>query len=535
MSQMTKYRMPGIFLALLTSVAAMALPAGSVRPQLVIGIVIDGLDQQYVDLLRERFGRDGFNRLLNEGVVITDVDYGTNLDATAATAVLMTGTSPATNQIAGAEVYDRDRNLSFPAVLDPGAMGNFTNETFSPRALSVSTLADEVRISGGGVNRVFSIAASPTQAIVLGGHSANAALWLNAETGAWATSTFYKDLPTSVSHRNRLRPLSARLDTMQWTPLGRAEDYPGLPEHITHYPFRYVFPRGQAARYDMFAASPLANSEVTDLAGEIIADLKLGTTAEGPDMVSLAYTLKPYDYTKNQDNRYELIDTYLRLDRDLARLMTMADNQVGRGNALIFLAGTPPSSRSRRDDERWNIPYGEFSTKKAKSLLNMFLMAKYGNGEWVTAFNNDQFYLNHKLIDEQRLSAYEVRREAASFLEKMTGVDRVITADEILSGRGDSFLEALQRNTVASRSGDLFVEVSPGWETVDDISSQASPTRVKYVHRAQAPVGPMIIMAPGAEPRTITTPVDARAIAPTLARQLRIRSPNAARTPPVSL
>lgn len=29
---------------------------------------------------------------------------------------------------------------------------------------------------------------------------------------------------------------------MQWTPLKPAEAYVGLPDHITHYPFRYTFP-----------------------------------------------------------------------------------------------------------------------------------------------------------------------------------------------------------------------------------------------------------------------------------------------------
>ena len=59
-------RMPRLVVALITSVAAMAVSAANpaVRPQLVVGIMIDGLDTQYLDLLREQFGPDGFNRLL---------------------------------------------------------------------------------------------------------------------------------------------------------------------------------------------------------------------------------------------------------------------------------------------------------------------------------------------------------------------------------------------------------------------------------------------------------------------------------------
>lgn len=525
-------KMSGLMLALLTSVVSIALGAeAQIPPRLVLGIMIDGLDQQYIDLLRSQFGDDGFNRLLREGVVIANADYGTNVDATAATAMVMTGASPSTTSVTGARLYDRDGRRSVAAMTDPDAMGNFTGETFSPRALSVSTIADEVRIAGGGVTRVFSIAPDPAQAVILAGHCANAALWLNDKTGNWATSTFYKDIPTAVTYRNRLKPLSARLDSMQWTPLKGREAYPGLPDHITHYPFRYTFPRGNTGRYALFAGSPKINAEVTDLAGELIDDLKLGTSADGADMVNIAFTLKPYDYTKNQDNRYELMDSYLRLDRDIARLIAKAESNVGHGNALIFVAATPPTGRSRRDDERWSIPYGEFSTRKAKSLLNMYLMARFGNGDWVNSFFNDQFYLNQKLIDEKHLDAHSVRLEAAAFLEKMAGVDKVYTLDEIMGGRGDDRLEAMQRNTHAAAAGDLFIEVAPGWETIDDIDSPASDSRIHYVKRVAAATAPVFIMAPDVDARTIDTPVDIRVVAPTVARLLRIRSPNGAAFP----
>ena len=54
--------MPRLVLALITSVVAMAVPAeAQQRPRLVVGIMVDGLDQQYIDLLRDRFGAGGFN------------------------------------------------------------------------------------------------------------------------------------------------------------------------------------------------------------------------------------------------------------------------------------------------------------------------------------------------------------------------------------------------------------------------------------------------------------------------------------------
>lgn len=531
-----RHTVPGIVMAIIGSMVSLAMPASAgVRPQLVIGIMVDGLDQQYLDLLRGQFGPGGFNRLMEQGVVIPNADYGTGVDATAAAAMLATGAPPSTTSISGAMIYDRAAGRAVPAMNDPEAMGNFTPQTYSPRALSASTLSDEVKIAGGGVTRTFSIAPDPAQAVILAGHNANSAIWLNEKTGNWATSTFYKDFPTSVTYRNRVTPLSARLDTMRWTPALAPDRYPGLPEHLTHYPFSYVFPRGSADRYAMFAASPKCNTEVTDIATLLIDDLKLGTTTDGADMINLTYTLAPFDFTRNEDNRYELMDSYIRLDRDLARLFSAADRAAGAGNTLFYLAATPPTGRVRRDNEKWNIPFGEFSTKKAKSLLNMFLIAKYGNGDWVKAFYDKQFYLNNQLIDERHLDAREVRLESAAFLEKMSGVDHVYTVDEILAGRGDAHYEALQRNTHAASSGDLFIEVAPGWETVDDLSAPVQAQRTQYVRRAAPATAPVFILAPNVESRTINTPVDIRAVAPTVARLLRIRSPNAASLPPVVL
>lgn len=525
----SRYAMPGIFLALITSVVSMALPVDArVSPKLVVGVVIDGLDKQYLDMLREQFGNDGFNRLLRDGVVISNADYGTNVDATAATAMLMTGASPSTTSITGSYIFDRESQRTIPALNDPQALGNFTTQTFSPRSLAVSTLADELRIAGGGISRVIAIAPDPAQAVILAGHTANSALWLDDKTGYWATTTYYKEPPTTVTYRNRLKPLSTRLDSMQWSPMFPKESYPGLPDHITHYPFRYTFPRGDVDRYAMFANSPKINAEVTDIAGDIVDELKLGRPADGIDMLNVAYTLQPYGYTRTAENRYELIDSYLRLDRDLARLFARVERVAGPGNSVFFIAATPPSGRSRRDEEMWNIPYGEFSTKKAKSLLNMYLMAKFGNGEWVKGYYNDQFFLNNKLIDERHLDAADVRLEAAAFLERMSGVDRVFTIDEILAGRGDAHYEALQRNNHAASSGDLFVEVAPGWETVDDIVVPAAENRIHYVKRLAPATAPVFILASDVDARTIDTPVDIRVVAPTVARMLRIRSPNAA-------
>lgn len=63
----------------------------------------------------------------------------------------------------------------------------------------------------------------------------------------------------------------------------------------------------------------------------------------------------------------------------------------------------------------------------------MYLMAKYGNGEWVSGYYNGQLFLNHQLIKEHDLDIKAVRTEAADFLVRMSAVSRVWTIDDILA------------------------------------------------------------------------------------------------------
>ena len=97
-----------IILSLIASMVTMSLSAqvNTKRPSLVVGIMIEGLDQMYIDQLRSYFGEKGFNRLLKDGVILQNVDYGTPLDNVAATAMLYTGAAPSVNGIPSQYVFN---------------------------------------------------------------------------------------------------------------------------------------------------------------------------------------------------------------------------------------------------------------------------------------------------------------------------------------------------------------------------------------------------------------------------------------------
>ena len=193
------------------------------------------------------------------------------------------------------------------------------------------------------------------------------------------------------------------------------------------------------------------------------------------------------------------------------------------------MAGTPSRTRSRRDDERWNIPYGEFSPRKATSLLNMYLISKHGNGEWVKHIHNNNLFLNHKLIKDKNLDISAIRLDVAQFLAQMSGIANVYTIEDILSGRAGERPEVTRRNTCIKHTGDIVFTILPGWV----VANSFDDSKKHIVTREASSSAPVYILTPTVEAQTITYPIDARAIAPTVARILRIRSPNAASTTPL--
>ncbi|MBD5267900.1 MAG: alkaline phosphatase family protein [Bacteroides sp.] len=528
---LTRRRLLSVLLASMVTLTVVGQAPAS-RPKLVVGIMVDGLREDYLDLLKGYFGEGGFNRLMKDGVMLDNVSYGTFMDATAATALMYSGTAPAVNGIPAAEIYDADHKRSYPIVLDRSQLGDFTDASFTPKAVTVSTLSDEVRIDGAGFGNVYSIAPSAPQAIVMAGHAGNSALWINDVNGKWSTASYYKEMPLPVQGRNYSKPLSVRLDTLTWRPLLAPEKYPDLPAYKKYYPFRYLFQHNDINRFKNYKTSGPINTELTDIAGDYITGLQLGNH-DAMDMLSVGYTLAPFIAAKDADNRIETMDSYLRLDKDLERLFQIIDDKVGLDNAFIMLAGTPSAPGNKRDDEKWGIPNGEFIPKRAISLLNMYFVAKYGNEEWVSGYHDSQLFLNRKLIQERGLDLAAMRAEAADFLTRMSGVSGVWTIDDVIAGRAGNNAAALKRNTNVNFAGDLLLAITPGWEIVE-----IDPTSAKEVRstvRSGIMTAPVFLYSSQLKPTRIVEETDARSIAPTVARLLRIRSPNAADLPPLAL
>ncbi|MDE6335431.1 MAG: alkaline phosphatase family protein [Muribaculaceae bacterium] len=507
------------------------LAADPSRPKLVVGIVVDQLRTDYIEYLQNLFGEKGFRKLMKEGAFLRNVDYKVgSLDKASATAMVYTGAYPRQTGVAAASVYDPTTQQMAPALHDSKVIGNFTEENLSPTALRLSTISDEIAIDGVGVASVYSIAPDAQQAIIMAGHAGNSAFWINDNTGRWATTTYYRDTPKVVTQRNYDHSIASRIDTMQWRPSLPLSRYPGLPSQKKMYDFKHTFSMADRNVYRQYASSPLVNTEVTDVAISYLKDLKIGTNGEAIDMLNIGYTAAPYKAVKDGDFRLELEDSYVRLDGQLGRLFDAIDKYVGLDNTFVYVTSTGYYDDAVVDDPKYRIPTGEFSVKRALSLLNSYLTAKYGNGNYVDTYSRGHVYLDRKEIESKQLRLDEVAQAARDFLVKMSGVSDAYTMGDIMTSALPG-MEALRLGTDPKTGGDVVLEFNSGWRVKDDTRF---PEEVQ-VMRSSMVLSPAFFMGSGVKPQIISTPVEVTAIAPTVTQTLRIRAPSGAISKPLPL
>lgn len=494
----------------------------SATPKLVIGITIDQLRSDYLQMMQQLFGERGFKRLMNEGLVYENVEYGfPDADGTAATAAIYTGTTPSYNGIIASTCYNTANQRVENILFDREVMGNYTDETVSPKKLLTSTFCDELKIASHGKSDIFAIAPDCEEAIISAGHLANGAFWIDNTKGRWATTTFYKAVPQYIENFNQTNSLAQTIGSQEWVPFLPFTQYKAIPGMERDFSFKYDFSRMKEEKFKAFKTSGLINEEINKLAKIIIERGNLGKK-EYADFLSLNFSAVPFQGKSVQELSVEIQDIYVRLDRAIADLLDFVDLKVGLKNTVIFVTSTGYFSGEGKEIGEVRLPTGEFYPNRAVSLLNMYLMALYGEVNWVEGYHDGQIFLNRKQIADKLISIEDIQTKAAEFLIQMTGVQDVVTSHAILVGNSRQ-LEEMRRGFHRKLSGDLLVEIQPGWEIVyEDLNN----TR-EYVHQ-NAITTPLFFFGRDIKPEHVYGEIQICQIAPTISRILRIRSPNAA-------
>ncbi len=497
-------------------------------PKLIIGIAVDQLRTDYLYALEEKLGDKGLRMLLEEGVVYEQVTFDVDRpDATAALAVLATGAYAFNNGIPAQEVYDGQRQKKESIFFDKDFLGNFTSETYSPRALCSSTLADELKTASMNTSRVFSIAPDAESAILGAGHTANCAFWIDDKQGTWASTTYYKGFPNYVGNKNRDKPLGVVMSAASWEPMGKSGKLDIMPYHYETRGFSHTFYQYGQPDYQWFKTSPLVNDAVVELSKLLLTTGSLGQ-GKATDMLQLTLYCGTWLHERPELYAEELQDMYLRLDRSLSNLFSLIDKHVGLQNTLIYLTGTGQTLGKVTEVEGTKV--GTFTGSRCTSLLNSYLVSLYGKGQYVDDLYNQQIYLNHREIEQKGLKLNEVQQAAAEFVMMFSGVDDVTTQYQILHNDTNERIKRMRRAYNRQTGGDLVLTLQPGWTYKYNDNSEEE-AQVRY----DVAPGPAIIWAPQLTAERIATPVEATAIAPTIAACIHIRAPSASKAAPLRL
>lgn len=520
--------MKGLLTSLITVLAFGSIHAQSPtnRPRLIVGLCVDQLRSDHLEAFASLYGERGLKRLWKEALVYPRMHYPyASPDRASALASIYSGTTPSLHGIVGERWMNTATLKPVTATEDAGYMGYYTDENHAPSQLLVSTLADELKEAGGNEAIVYSIAPHSDAAIFGAGHRGDGAFWLNTYTGKWSGTTYYGEFPLWASQYNDRKAVDTRIDRLSWEPLLPVSTYSAVG--VEKAPsFKHSF-NADRQRYRRLQTSPLVNEEVNALAGEALMKSKLGQDNQ-TDLLALTYYVGRFNTSPDTgDSPLETADRYVRLDRCVAQLLDEIDRHVGLQHVLFFLVSTGYSDEPASTTAPGKSGTGSFYMNRCTALLNMFLMATYGEGKYVETFHGREIYLNHKLIEQKQLDRAAVEAKCVEFLMQFSGVNEAYSAHRLLNGAWNPQTAPIRNGFHRKNSGDLIVEILPGWSLAHEDGTQDAPTR--YAPAAT----PFFLMGRDIKPQVVVLPASIESIAPTVSSHARIRAPNGCSVAPL--
>jgi hypothetical protein len=221
-------------------------------------------------------------------------------------------------------------------------------------------------------------------------------------------------------------------------------------------------------------------------------------------------------------------DTYINLDYDISRLITRLESRFGLNKVLVVLTGTgyAEERRGRENEEKFHIPTGKFNIVRTANLLNMYLGAIYGPTKYVETCYKNQLFLNRQLIERLNINLSELLKRSQDFLIQVEGVRNVYSSSQLMTSE-NSRLEKIRNGYCIDKCGDLIIEVAPGWKLVNEERHENSVQRASFFSF------PIIFYGANMPKERVLTPVTVDRIAPTIAKAIRIRAPNACTSEPL--
>lgn len=536
-----------LFSFLLAAILAMPAMAQNPfqRPKLVVGVVVDQMRWDYLYRYQERFGDNGFKRLMREGFNCknTMLNYIPAVTAIGHTSIY-TGSVPAIHGIAGNDFHIDGKQTYCTDDAAVATVGSNSDAgKMSPHNLKVTTIGDELHLATNYRSKIISVSLKDRASILPGGHTADGAYWFDAETGNFITSTYYrKDLPGWLKQFND-RQLAKHYLSQDWETLYPTESYKNSSADNNSYenPFpgadTPTMPVATSKLMDseglgLIRNTPYGNTLTIDLALAAIDGERLGNRGE-TDM--LAVSLSSTDYIGHQFGTYaiETEDTYLRLDRDIARLLAALDQEIGKGEYLLFLTADHAAAHNFKFLTDKGIPAGGWDIGKTKAALNSHLKAEFKTDcNLVSGLLNYQIFLDNEKIDSLCISKENVVAAAIDYIKRGEGVYCAVEQENAGTATLPSPIkDRIVNGYYPGRSGEIQIIMQPGWYGLESEATGGTDHGVWHPYDTHVP---LIFFGSGINPGATFTPVEITDIAATVCALLHIQMPDGCIGKPVT-
>jgi len=388
------------------------------RPKLIVIIVIDQFRGDYPERYRDRFVENGFRLFLDRGAAFVNCNYDyANTHTAPGHATLFTGAYSDGHGIGNNQWWDPERQKVVTSVSDASTkLVGASGEGASPHNLRADTLGDELKLATGGHSRVFAISLKDRSAILPGGYAADAAYWIDRQSGVWITSSYYMNqMPGWVQKLNQEKSADNYWNR-EW------KDASGKVLRTTT--------QSGKGWYEIVGATPFANDYQFDFARELITQEKLGA---GPNTDLLAISLSANDILGHQvgPDAPEMQAMALALDRQLADFTSFLGRQLGLANVWIALSADHGMAPLPAHASQLRLPAANFDAQALRVHINKDFSTRFGAGEYVKEIEWPIAYLSEPAFGKANLNEADAEHTVAAALMKDPHVDGAYTRSQL--------------------------------------------------------------------------------------------------------
>ncbi len=400
-----------------------AASAYNAQPKLVVVVILDQFRPDFLDRAHDQLGPNGFRLLTERGAYFPACYYDYASTETApGHATLFTGAYSNGHGIAANQWWDATAKRMVGSVADPATrLLGVEGTGVSPHNLLSDTIGDELRLATDGSSRVFTVSLKDRAAVLPGGFSANGAFWIDHQSGAWVSSTFYMaQLPPWVQ---------------QFNASGKAEQY---------WNREWKDQRGNVLRkttketkpdfYETVGATPYGNDYELEFARELIIQEKLGQGAT-TDFLSVSLSAPDILGHKVGPNSPQYKAMVLALDHQLADFFAFLGQRLGLANVWIALSADHGIAASPVFARDFRIPAGNLDPHKLLPELNSAIVAQVKHpGAYVEGLDGTYIFVSQSEFTAAGIShEADAERLVGDALLKQ-GVHAYVTRAQLAAG-----------------------------------------------------------------------------------------------------